>query len=151
MKDRIKQFIEDQKLTATQFADEIGVQRSSISHVLSGRNHPGYEFIQKMLKKYPFINVEWLMLGKGDMFKSDRTTGEPSLFTNVNSEDVSGTPDDTVQTGNIKSEDPPRYGLNEENFAGHTPAKPDAKNKNVERVVIFYSDYTFDEYYPNKT
>lgn len=147
MKDRIRQFIDDRKLTATQFADEIGVQRSSISHILSGRNHPGYEFIQKMLKKYPVVNAEWLILGKGNMYKE---ATEQSLFTNVNN-----TPDppriEDSQAGHaVKSEDPPVYGHDETGIQDNVTPTSENTQKNIERVVIFYTDYTFDEYYPNK-
>ena len=61
MKDRIIQFLREMNMTSTKFADEIGVQRSSISHILSGRNKPSYDFIEKMLNAYPTINAQWLI------------------------------------------------------------------------------------------
>ena len=67
MKDRIIQFLKENNLTSTKFADVIGVQRSSISHLLSGRNKPSFDFIEKMLLSYPDINAQWLITGKGDM------------------------------------------------------------------------------------
>jgi transcriptional regulator with XRE-family HTH domain len=69
MNDRIKLIIESRNLTASKFADEVGVQASSISHILSGRNKPSLEFIQKVLNTYPDINYEWLISGKGTMHK----------------------------------------------------------------------------------
>ena len=69
MNDRIKLIIESRNLTASKFADEVGVQASSISHILSGRNKPSLEFIQKILYAYPDINYEWLISGKGTMHK----------------------------------------------------------------------------------
>lgn len=67
MVDRISLLLKAKNITASLFADEIGVQRSSISHVLSGRNKPSLEFIQKILKRYPEINPDWLLFGKGPM------------------------------------------------------------------------------------
>ncbi|MCX6273232.1 MAG: helix-turn-helix domain-containing protein [Bacteroidetes bacterium] len=67
MVDRIALLLKSKNITASQFADEIGVQRSSISHVLSGRNKPSLEFIQKILKRYSEINPDWLLFGKGPM------------------------------------------------------------------------------------
>jgi transcriptional regulator with XRE-family HTH domain len=67
MVERIKQLLEKKKLTATQFSDEIGVQRSSLSHVLSGRNKPSLDFMLKVKERYPEINLNWLLLGEGDM------------------------------------------------------------------------------------
>ena len=69
MKDRIILLIKAKNLTAAQFADEIGVQKSSISHILSGRNNASLDFIQKILLCYPEVSMEWLMFGKGPIFK----------------------------------------------------------------------------------
>ena len=65
MLSRIKQIIDKEKLSSTQFATEIGVQRSALSHVLSGRNKPSLDFMMKIKTRYPDINLDWLMLGKG--------------------------------------------------------------------------------------
>jgi transcriptional regulator with XRE-family HTH domain len=69
MKDRIILLIKAKNLTAAQFADEIGVQKSSISHIISGRNNASLDFIQKVLLRFPEVNMEWLMFGKGPLFK----------------------------------------------------------------------------------
>jgi len=69
MKDRIILLIKAKNLTAAQFADEVGVQKSSISHIISGRNNASLDFIQKILVRYPEVNMEWIMLGKGPIFK----------------------------------------------------------------------------------
>jgi transcriptional regulator with XRE-family HTH domain len=74
MKDRIILLIKAKNLTAAQFADEIGVQKSSISHIISGRNNASLDFIQKVLLTYPEVNIEWLMFGKGPLFKTNETT-----------------------------------------------------------------------------
>ena len=67
MLNRIKQIIDKEKLSSTQFATEIGVQRSALSHVLSGRNKPSLDFMMKIKNRYPEINLDWLLLGKGKM------------------------------------------------------------------------------------
>jgi transcriptional regulator with XRE-family HTH domain len=82
MVDRITLLLKAKNINASQFADEIGVQRSSISHVLSGRNKPSLEFIQKILKRYQEINPDWLLFGKGPMnmefnLFSETTEGVP--------------------------------------------------------------------------
>ena len=64
MIDRISLLIKAKNLSAAQFADEIGVQRSSISHLMSGRNKPSLDLIQKTLQKFPEISSEWLLFGK---------------------------------------------------------------------------------------
>lgn len=74
MKDRISLLIKAKNLTAAQFADEIGVQKSSISHIISGRNNASLDFIQKVLLCYPEVNMEWLMFGKGPLFKGSESS-----------------------------------------------------------------------------
>lgn len=67
MVDRIQKIILAKKLTASKFADQIGVPRSTISHILSGRNNPSLEFLLKILDTYPDIKTEWLIRGDGPM------------------------------------------------------------------------------------
>jgi transcriptional regulator with XRE-family HTH domain len=74
MKDRIEKFLEAERISPAEFADKIGVQRSSMSHILNGRNYPSAAFIQKMLQAYPMVNSRWLMIGEGTM-----NTGSPEL------------------------------------------------------------------------
>ncbi len=73
MQTRIKQILEKEGVTAARFADNIGVQRSSISHLVSGRNNPSLEFIQKVLNFYNNINPDWLILGEGTMYRRKNT------------------------------------------------------------------------------
>jgi len=67
MKERIVQFLASERISPAEFADKIGVQRSSMSHILNGRNHPSAAFLQKMLQIYPSLNPRWLMIGDGTM------------------------------------------------------------------------------------
>jgi transcriptional regulator with XRE-family HTH domain len=69
MIDRISLLIKAKNLSAAQFADEIGVQRSSISHLMSGRNKPSLDLIQKTLQRFPEVSSEWLLFGKGEMVR----------------------------------------------------------------------------------
>jgi len=62
---RLKQVMEHYQLSAASFADEIGVQRSSISHLLSGRNKPSLDFVLKVLERYEEVELYWLLNGKG--------------------------------------------------------------------------------------
>jgi transcriptional regulator with XRE-family HTH domain len=78
MKDRIAKFLKAENISSSKFADEIGVQRSSISHIIAGRNNPSLELIQKMLNRFDKINPDWLILGKGEMYRPGK--GIPTLF-----------------------------------------------------------------------
>ena len=80
MNTRLKQFLAAENITQAQFADTIKVVRASVSHVLSGRNNPGYDFIKAIMTAYPLLNVEWLMLGKGKMYKDGKSSMETGLL-----------------------------------------------------------------------
>ena len=67
---RLKEMIKHHQLSASQFADSIGVQRSSISHILSGRNKPSLDFILKVTNTYTDVDIYWLLNGKGSFPKS---------------------------------------------------------------------------------
>lgn len=69
MNTRLKQFLSAENITQAQFADTIDVVRASVSHVLSGRNNPSYDFIKAIMLHYPHLNIEWLIFGKGRMYK----------------------------------------------------------------------------------
>lgn len=62
---RLERILQYYGLSASAFADSIGVQRSSISHLLTGRNKPSLEFVLKVIRNYPEVNLYWLLNGKG--------------------------------------------------------------------------------------
>ncbi|MBO0340886.1 MAG: helix-turn-helix transcriptional regulator [Allomuricauda sp.] len=77
---RIETIIEHLELTVSAFADEIGVQRSSISHLLNGRNKPSLDFVMKLVDTYPQVDLYWLLKGEGSFPKeaeSGNQTPEP--------------------------------------------------------------------------
>ena len=136
MQDRISKLLIHFDYTATRFADEIGVQRSGISHILSGRNHPSYDFILKIMKRFPEINLEWLVLGKGDMLKSVLKHNKPvptDLFSQIkNPEPIPETTKRQITTGEIITEKTNKV----------------TNVTNIDQIVIFYPDGTYKPYYP---
>lgn len=71
MIDRIKQVIEYSQLSSSAFADTIGISRSGMTHLLTGRNQPSLDVARKILAKYPEISTEWLIMGMGEMTRPD--------------------------------------------------------------------------------
>lgn len=121
-------------LTAAKFADEIGVQRSGISHILSGRNNPSFDLIIRILKRYPDISTDWLIQGTGSMLKDQ---GETSGQTNVQDTlpfEMTAAPEITVKQDTQKET--------------KLPEPQDNVKKTVTKVCIFYSDNTFEQYTP---
>lgn len=68
MVNRINLILQAKNLSSKQFAEEIGVQPSGLSHILSGRNNPSLDFMMKVVNRYPEIDIKWLMFGRGEMY-----------------------------------------------------------------------------------
>ena len=135
MKERLNAILKHFRINASQFADEIGVQRASVSHVLSERNKPGFDFVQKILSTYPSISAEWLITGQGDMLKAKNV--EQFLFSE---EDT----DERKITDSKKSD----KHQSKEAFTGIDVNKTILKDRNIEKIIVFYSDKSFGEYFP---
>jgi len=138
MKERLSKIITVEGLTPSLLADELGVQRSGISHILSGRNYPSFDFLLKLFERFPKLNAEWLILGKGSMYKTDADNTE--LFLPVEKTPLSPTlpekqPDLSYTGSNINA--PP-----DDNVKILPP------EKTIEKMVILYSDKTFASYLP---
>lgn len=71
MNKRLQQFLDAENITQSQLADSLGVARAGISHILAGRNKPGFDFIESLATKFPTLSLEWLITGKGRMYKSE--------------------------------------------------------------------------------
>ena len=87
MNKRLLLFLQAENITQAQFADTLNVARGSVSHILSGRNKPGYEFLESLALHYPALNIDWLLTGKGSMSKdaslwdsASQASPEPELF-----------------------------------------------------------------------
>lgn len=153
MQDRLNKLLISEKLNPSKFAELIGVQRSSISHMLSGRNKPSFDVIQLILRKFSNINPEWLIMGTGEMYKKPIQT---NLFDQANV--FSGKPSTEFnkyaenENKSIRSiKNPVLENKSDQSIteSSHTLLPEKAINdKKVDRVVIFYSDKTFTEYRP---
>lgn len=158
MQNRISQFLLDENITSAEFADKIGVQRSSVSHVLNGRNYPSATFIQKILKAYTNLNPRWLILGDGDVYESKNAalTGN-TLFSKDNFEEkrgnsFSGQANSASNTDtNIGDEESDTISADREPIAHdiiNDAYRTNYSKKSIERIVVFYKDKTFKEYKP---
>ena len=132
MKNRLTQFLLSEQLTPARFADILGVQRSGISHILSGRNKPGFDLMEKILIKFPDINAEWLITGKGKMYKEEPTphhdTDVPSLKNRDLFSEISS------MTQPIPQPIPQEKATTEE--------------RRISKIIILYTDKSFSEYHP---
>jgi plasmid maintenance system antidote protein VapI len=132
MNKRIQQFLEIENLSPSKLADMLGLQRSGISHILAGRNKPSYDFILKFLRSFPNINPDWLLMGKGKIYRNGEN-----------------------DQNNQNEENTPQLSINfEENqeFYEESDEATEIKiiEKKINRITLFYNDGSFQEFYPNK-
>jgi transcriptional regulator with XRE-family HTH domain len=147
MKDRIQAFLENENKSYAQFAEEIGVQPSGISHILSGRNNPSLDFVIKMLHKYPALSSEWLLFGRGSMYKY---ASQPTLFDS----EMPQVPSDRETDRELINQPPDlpeAQGSREMPLKGMPEGEPDSElsSRRLTRIVMFYSDKSFTEYTPS--
>jgi DNA-binding XRE family transcriptional regulator len=141
---RLEIILDYYALNASSFADKIGVQRSSMSHLLSGRNKPSLDFVMKIMEVFPDVDLYWILNGKGNFPKnndeviettktpapvsSNENTGGGDLFSAVNYKEVEKTAiriSSEIKNQNLSSEE-----------------------SEIEKIVIFYKNGTFKAYNP---
>lgn len=145
MKDRIIKFLTREGITPAHFADEIGVQRSSVSHILSGRNNPSFDFIQKILQRYNTVNAEWLITGIGDIYKK---TEKNIIVVPDHKPDINPKEAQVIQKDLFSDIPIPKV---EHPTTNNTTEKTliEAPGKTVDKIIVFYSDKTFVEFKPS--
>lgn len=136
MTERILTLMKHLGIPPSRFADEIGVQRSAMSHLVSGRNNPSLEFITRVLKRYPQVSADWLLSGSGPMIRTASPEG----------------PDQVVPEPARETE-PELFEENPEPVGGE-PVVPDeipgTKEKQAEKIYIVFNDRTFRELNPEQ-
>jgi transcriptional regulator with XRE-family HTH domain len=167
MNKRLEQFLAAENITQSQLADTIGVARAGVSHVLAGRNKPGYDFLLNIMNHYPDLNIEWLMTGKGKMYKSIQPVQSPSAQTpEPSAASISSLPTDDIgnlfssltSEGENASETPRELNIPEQTHTDDTNIKiskdistilntlqSPVKQRVVTKVVLFFDDNTFQE------
>ena len=123
-KERIEQVIKSMNLSARQFAEEIGAQPGTISNMMSGRNNPSLDVMRRIMQRYPTLNPEWLILGKGKMWRTEPGQ-EAGLFDGL-------APDGKAAARPVATKEEPQ-----------TPAAPP---KQIKNIVVYYTDGTYEEF-----
>lgn len=143
MKERILEFLRRENKTSAQFAEEINVQPSGISHILSGRNNPSLDFVIKMLEKYSFLSTDWMLFGKGSMYKEPKMA---DLFSNIDMIEPAKPVELKVKTEEkVDIESPRDSSIHEEDSK-----RSEKQHPQVAKIVWFYENNSFEEFYPRK-
>lgn len=131
MNRRLQQFLSAENISQSQLADTIGVARASISHILAGRNKPGFEFIERMARHYPELSLEWLVTGRGKMYVPASGRNRPTEEDGTLFDDAPGTPaPGPAAVFPAPSDSCVQSGLDQ---------------KHIAKIIVFYSDGSFAE------
>jgi len=159
MKEQILKIMEAEGLTPAKFADEIGVQRSSISHIISGRNKPSYDFIMKIVERFRGINTDWLLTGKGSMIKSSGSdqNEQKVLFDSSKKEDLIKKQDEEKVTIENQKKAITQAGSSIETIQEKYRTGKQTTNQleftdvnNEKYVLVFFEDGTYKKFTPRK-
>ncbi|WP_396171598.1 helix-turn-helix transcriptional regulator [Flavobacterium sp.] len=149
---RLEIILDYYSLNASSFADKIGVQRSSMSHLLSGRNKPSLDFMLKILEVFPEVDLYWMLNGKGTFPKSEVVfDSKSSPSTPIQSNTISETKIEKSNELNPEKFSNLSHVLEENKFETISNSKIASTQKTdgeIDRIVIFYKNGTFKTYSP---
>lgn len=131
--ERIKEVIAGHQMTPKAFAEKVGENPSKLSHIFSGRNNPSLALIMKICQAFPDVQVNWLL---GFNYNEESQSYMPSQSVAVNGV-IDFSENDEPQESNAVAE-PERKPVADE-------YKPALKPKSIKKIIVFYSDNTFDE------
>lgn len=157
MREKLLDLMKSEGLKSSQLADMLGINPAGISHILAGRNKPGFDLLQKILRRFPRINPDWLLLDSGPMYRDDAqypANGTPENLSAASSsenfqdsrhpisgDDLFAAPIDNPQiAATLSTAGQP----SEQSATSKIKNRPAA----VKRIVIFYEDETFESYTP---
>jgi len=135
-------------LSASAFADKVGVQRSSLSHLLSGRNKPSLDLILKIVSEFPEVDLYWIVNGKGNFPKSENQNVEirPTPISqnlkeelNIENQPNLFSTEPSVEKNRVDE-------ISEEKFSNTRILENVHSNQDIDRIVIFFKDGTFKSY-----
>ena len=139
MNTRLQQFIAAENISQAQFADSLNVARAGISHILAGRNKPSYDFLTSLISRYPKLNIEWLMFGKGKMYKEENVEkNQEQIFQEdlFSPQQEFSMPQDTVEEFIEPSDTFNTIG---------SATKLIENQRKVKKIIILFDDNTYQE------
>lgn len=150
MREKLLKLMKSEKLSSSRLAEILEIQPSSISHILSGRNKPSFDFLVKILRRFPTLNPDWLLLDAEQMYRSDEelnrkidknydSTVQPSDSRKNNSTTTS-------QISPSKIEDT-QNSTNRPTGNLATLATIASDGRTIERVIVLYTDKSFEAFY----
>jgi transcriptional regulator with XRE-family HTH domain len=175
MIDRIKQIMAFYKLSPASFAEQIGINRSNLTHLFSGRNQPSLDLAKKILHSYPEIKTEWMIMGAGEMLRNEEDKEfEMKVLSEKKQHSIHSNPDlfaahspqlpekklVTQRESPIENVMEPHKDISNSREVEKTTNETERKVEStillsnptpiVSKIVFFYLDSSFEVFYPKK-
>lgn len=142
MKEKLEFLLKNKGLTATSLARLLEIQPSGLSHILSGRNKPSFDLVVKILKAFPDVNPDWLLLDSTEIFRGEASPTATARQEYLNVEPAAPSlPFDAPENNEIS--EPKKI---EENDFAPIFSTPQSAGKKVSRVIVLYADRTFESF-----
>ncbi|MDR1200483.1 MAG: helix-turn-helix domain-containing protein [Tannerellaceae bacterium] len=154
-KERIIEIMNYKKLSHSQFAEEVGIQRSTVSHIMKDRNKPSIRVCEKIIDRFTDINPDWLFSGKGEMIINENRTMQGNLFSTTTTTNILEKQPGNKPNTQITGENRREIGVKEPE-TDTKPANPPtiiiekSEPKNISKIIIYYTDNTFETFIPEK-
>ena len=156
-KERIEKIMLKEEMNSAIFAAEIGIQGSTLSHILNGRNNPSLDVLKKILNRFRTVSSDWLILGIGSMYRVEKQSQAPTLFDSL---DENITKSATLESDLVEKNISPTTPIQQktmpvQEMPVHAPAETpiasfipqmETSSKSVRKVIIYYTDNTFQEF-----
>jgi len=148
MIERLQKIIQEKNMTASQFAEALGIQRSGLSHILSGRNQPSLEFIKKLMHRFPDVDIYWLLTGESSPQETHKSeVFQPDLFSQTEANEQKPVPE------KVKPSESPSAAVKSEPVAKKTEEVPrtgqrTSSGSRVKKIILLYEDGTYDVMIP---
>lgn len=167
MREKLLDLMKNEGLKPSQLAEMLEINPAGVSHILAGRNKPGFDLLQKILRRFPRISPDWLLLDSGPMYRTESGILSTTPAVSPTSAPTSSSGPTVSNISRLPIKDGGLFGL----FSGSTPESQGANSSasssssaqvpedahpaiplsnSVSRVVIFYDDQTFEYYSPTK-
>ena len=153
MNNRLQQFLTLENLSPARLADMLGIQRSGLSHILSGRNKPGYDFILKLCTKFPHLNANWFITGQGKPYQDSSVTADhqslhsiaistpasaPTPFQNFGAAKNENYRDDNIYNNSQKTDYINKDILKDDSYSNHLGEQKSLNTSNTQPDSLFY-------------
>ena len=143
MKEKLSNFMKNEGLTSSRLAEILETQPSSISHIISGRNKPGFDLLQKILQRFPKVNPDWLLLDSEQMYRSEEVKKGDELASVIDdtNRELFSPSDSNKETKQIHEENTNSLPKEVLQYANIAPNRDE-----IEVITIMYRDGTFKSY-----